>query len=140
MTAHIYTLRVYHQDTDAIGVVHHSNYLKYCERARTESMRELGFDLVSLYSKYDTQFVVRSIELEFLQPARLDQLLQVVTEVESLRQASVVYDQKIYLEKPGGTLLCQAKIRLACVDSQFRPRGVPEQLAKGVRECLQICL
>jgi acyl-CoA thioester hydrolase len=140
MAAHIYTLRVYHQDTDAMGVAHHSNYLNYFERARTEALREMGFDLVSMSSKYDTQFALRSIKLDFLQPARLDQVLVVVSEIETLRQASLIYDQKIYLEKPGGTLLCQAKIRLACIDNQFRPRGVPEKLAKGVKECLAICL
>ncbi len=139
MTTHIYTLRVYHQDTDAIGVVHHANYLNYFERARTESMRELGFDLVSLYAKYDAQFVLHSIKLDFLRPARLDQLLCVVSGIEAQRQASILYDQKIYLEKPEGLLLCQAKIRLACVDSQFRPRGLPEKLSEGVKECQQIC-
>lgn len=131
MSAHIYTLRVYHQDTDAIGVVHHSNYLRYFERARTELLRELGFDLVSLHAKSDSQFVLRSVKVDFLQPARLDQILYIVSEIETLRMASLVFDQKIYLEKKEGALLCHAKIRLACIDSQFRPKGLPEKLTKG---------
>ena len=140
MVQHIFALRVYYEDTDAIGVVYHSNYLNFFERARTEALRALGFDLVNLSSLHNTQFVVRSVKLDFLQPARLDQLLYVVSKIEALRQASIVYDQKLYLEKPDGLLLCQAKVRLASVDSQFRPRGLPEKLSKGVKECLPICL
>lgn len=143
MGTHTLVLRVYYEDTDALGVVYHSNYLNYFERARTEALRELGFQLNDLALNYDTQFVIRSAKLEFLQPARLDQLLYVVSEIETLRQASVLYDQRIYLEKVGGLLLCQAKIRLACVDNQFRPRGLPKKLSdkiKGVKECPAICL
>lgn len=140
MAEHTFALRVYYEDTDAAGVVYHANYLNFFERARTESLRALGFNLVDFFSQHNAQFVVRSAQLEFLQAARLDQLLYVVSEVETLRHASILYDQRLYLEKPGGLLLCQAKIRLACVDGQFRPRGVPEQLSERIKECLAICL
>lgn len=131
---HTVTLRVYHHDTDAMGVVHHANYLKYFETGRTEFLRKLGFDFVSFISKYDAQFVVCSADLKFLQPARLDQVLCIVSEIELLRQASMLFLQKIYLEKPEGLLLCQAKIRLACVDAKLQLRALPEILSKGIHK------
>src|SRR5437868_1746077 len=100
MATHIFVLRVYYEDTDAIGVVYHSNYLNFFERARTEALRELGFDSVTLSADYNTQFVIRSAQIEFLQPARLDQLLYIVSKIETQRHASILYDQRIYLEKP----------------------------------------
>src|SRR5687768_15566148 len=111
MRKHHLPIRVYYNETDAGGVVHHSSYLKYFEQGRTEDLRDIGLELLSLFSEFDVQFAVYTADLEFLRPAKLDQLLYVVTEVAELRSASIRYYQGIHLESPNGTLLCKANIR-----------------------------
>lgn len=133
MTHHL-LIRVYYEDTDVGGIVYHSKYLNYFERARTEALREQGFDLVSLYSNYGLHFVVHSAKIDYLRPARLDQLLTVKTRPEELRSASILYDQKIFLQEEVGLLLCQAKIRIACVDKHFRPCGLPKPLSRRLKD------
>lgn len=127
---HILPLRVYYDDTDASGILHHSNYLKFFERGRTEALREQGFELPTLYEQYGIQFVVHSANLNFLQSARLDQLLYVITQIDSFRPASVLYNQRIHLNAPTGLLLCEAKLRLACLNKAFKPCALPDVLLK----------
>lgn len=131
---HLLPIRVYYEDTDSGGIVYHANYLKYFERARVEALRTLGIELINLYEAHDAQFVVRSLTLEFLQPARLDQLLYVVTEVTEVRGASIMYNQEVHLSAPNGVLLCSAKIRLACLDKELRPRGLPSVLLAEIKK------
>jgi acyl-CoA thioester hydrolase len=126
-------VRVNCEDTDFGGIVYHPNYLKFFERGRVEALRSSGIELSDLLKNYDTQFVVRSIELEFLQPARLDQLLYVVTEVIEVRYASIRYNQKVYLEAVDGLLLCWGKLHLACLNSQYRPRRLPDILSREMK-------
>jgi len=131
---HILPIRVYYEDTDAGGIVYHANYLKFFERARVESLRAQGFELNKLLFEQDAQFVVHFVELEYLQPARLDQLLYVTTEMIEVRHASIGYNQKVFLESvDDGCLLCKARIRLACLNSQQRPRGLPEILTREIK-------
>lgn len=128
-------IRVYYEDTDAGGVVYHSNYLKFFERARTEALREHSFELMDLYQEHGVHFVVRSANLEFLQPARLDQLLYVITTVESVRQASIMYDQRLVLkDEQHVTTLCIAKLKLACVNRDFKPYPLPRKLSMEMKK------
>lgn len=127
-------LRVYHGDTDAVGVVYHANYLRFFEQARVEALREAGLELNDLLKNHDTLFAVRSLEMSFLQPARLDQLLYVVTEITEVKHASILYNQEIHLDAEDGPLLCQAKLCLACLNTELRPRGLPQLLLQNIRE------
>lgn len=127
---YILPIRVHYEDTDVGGIVYHANYLKFFERGRVEGFRSQGVELSSLLKNHDAQFVVKSVELDFMQPARLDQLLYVVTKVVEVRHASIRYNQKVHLESVDGPLLCQANICLACLNSQLRPRGLPESLSR----------
>jgi acyl-CoA thioester hydrolase len=127
-------IRVYYDDTDAGGVVNHSNYLKFFERGRTEMLRDSGISLVSLFTDHGAQFVVHSANLAFLQPARLDQLLYVRTEIDMVRHASILYKQQIHLENERGPIVCKATVRIACLDLAFRPRELPEVVSREVRK------
>jgi len=69
-----------------------------------------------------------------LQPARLDQLLYIVTKVTEVRFASIKYTQAVYLEAVEGALLCKANLRIACLNGTYRPRGLPDILSKGIRQ------
>lgn len=131
-----YTLpvRVNYEDTDFGGIVYHANYLKFFERGRVEALRMHGIELSNLLKVHDSQFVVRSAAVEFLQPARLDQLLYVITEVIEVRHASIRYNQAVHLEAIDGLLLCQGKLHLACLNSQHRPRGLPKVLSKEMKQ------
>ena len=84
-TPHRYTVRVYYEDTDAAGIVYHANYLRFAERARTEALRELGIPHAELLREHNLMFVVRRIKVDYLRPARLDELLVVLTEPVSMR-------------------------------------------------------
>lgn len=133
MLQHVLPIRVYYEDTDAGGIVYHSNYLKFFERGRVEALRSSKIELSKLLSEYDAQFVVQSLKITFLQPALLDQLLYVVTEVTELGGASIGYHQEARLAAADGTLLCKATVRLACVNKQNRPRRLPQSLIKEMK-------
>ncbi|TAN70399.1 MAG: YbgC/FadM family acyl-CoA thioesterase, partial [Magnetospirillum sp.] len=93
---HVFPIRVYYEDTDAGGIVYHSNYLNFAERARTELVREMGISQrVMLEEGGGTAFAVRSATLDFLRPAKLDDLLRVETEVTAVGGASVELRQII---------------------------------------------
>ncbi|WP_300442600.1 tol-pal system-associated acyl-CoA thioesterase [Zoogloea sp.] len=106
-------VRVYYEDTDAGGVVYYANYLKFCERARTDWLRAIGLEQGRLAADQNIIFVVRSVKADYLQPAVLDDLLDVVTTLGKLGHASLVFDQKI---QRGGQTLFETLITIACVD------------------------
>jgi acyl-CoA thioester hydrolase len=120
-------IRVYWEDTDAGGVVYHASYLRFLERARSEWMRSLGYAQQALREREDVVFVVRSMRLEFLRAARLDDELGVDVVTISVRPASLLLSQTI---RRGDETLLTAEVKVACVTaSSFRPRAVPAALA-----------
>jgi acyl-CoA thioester hydrolase len=126
-------IRVYYEDTDAGGVVYYANYLKFFERARTEYLRSLGFDQSLLQREQQRQFVVRSVSMDLHKPAYFDELLQVETSIQHYGRASLLFDQQIMRQtiEQSIQLLCAARIKVACVDSQsFRPTAIPATLSK----------
>lgn len=109
---HRYMLRVYYEDTDAGGVVYHATYLRFAERARTETLRDLGIPHLEMAQRFGVMFMVRRLEIDYVRPARLDESLQVVTEALAVRGASVVLRQDVR----GAEGSCAvATIKLACV-------------------------
>lgn len=120
-------VRVYYEDTDAGGVVYYANYLKYMERARTEWLRDLGFDQRKLADERQLAFVVTEAQARYRRPARLDDLLSVGVEIEAARGARIRFRQAIH--RDDGELLCAGRISVACLDLEsFRPRLVPEEI------------
>jgi acyl-CoA thioester hydrolase len=107
--------------------VYHAAYLNFLERARTEWLRHLGFDQGELEQRYGVLFIVRSIEMKFMQPARLDDLVNVDVDVFRLGRAQVTLLQVVQRAE---TKLVHAKVNLACVTrGDFRPRPLPEAIA-----------
>ena len=125
-----HTLRVYWEDTDAGGVVFYANYLKFFERARTEWLRSLGFSQEALRLETGAMFVVADTAVKYLQPARLDDLLEVTVRVEEAGRASLsIYQQALR----GGLLLAEGRIRIGCVDTgTFRPRRIPSSILESL--------
>ena len=119
-------VRVYYQDTDAGGVVFHATYLDYFERARTEWLRDLGFDIGVLAQRDGVLFIVREFRVAYARPAQLDDLLDVTVGVEHIGRAQFTLAQQVLR---GGEALVRGSVNLACVGSgSFRPVRVPEAL------------
>ncbi len=127
-SAFAFPCRVYWEDTDAGGVVYHARYLHFLERARTEWLRAAGVSQQRLREELGVVFVVHRMELDFLAPARLDDLLVATVEPDERRSASFIVRQALRRE-PDAKTLVQARVRIACIDAQrFRPRPIPEHL------------
>ena len=126
-------VRVYWEDTDAGGVVYHAQYLAFMERARSEWMRALGLGQEAL-REANLCFVVRSMSIDFRQPARLDDGLSVSVRLAQCRGASLVIAQEV---RRGEELLVGAEVRVAAVSAdRFRPVPIPEAvLARLTPEC-----
>ncbi|MDV6346113.1 tol-pal system-associated acyl-CoA thioesterase [Nitrosomonas sp. Is35] len=105
-------VRVYYQDTDAGGVVYHSNYLNFMERARYEWLRALGFNVHSMVEVHNILFMVRSLEVEYLKPAILDDLLSVTVAVTEVGRSRIALFQEIICNH---VKLVSATIQVVCV-------------------------
>lgn len=130
MLPHVWSVRVYYADTDAGKVVHHTAYLRFFEQARTESLRQAKIDLHVLLLKYDIMFAIRKINISYIKPAKLDDLLYIKTNVKEVRKASLIYEQFIYLNELESEIICSAEIKLACVNQKMQPCALPESLFK----------
>lgn len=119
-------VRVYYEDTDAGGVVYYANYLKYLERARTEWLRAAGWGQGALASERGLLFAVRSIELDYRAPARLDDALEVEARIAEFGRARIDFAQRVLRD---GEPLCVGRVRVACLDAAtFRPRPLPDDM------------
>jgi acyl-CoA thioester hydrolase len=128
----IWPVRVYYEDTDAGGVVYHANYLKFFERARTEQLRAMGYEQDALIITEGVIFVVRSVQVDYLSPARFNEQLQVSAKVSQAKKASLTFEQAI---TRGDDVLCSCIIRIACLDTQtMRPKAIPGTLFKAILE------
>jgi len=121
-TAHSLPVRVYYQDTDAGGVVYHATYLNFAERARTEFLRERGFEMAELYGQRGLVFTIRHISADYAAPARLDDALVVKSAVTQIGGASFTAVQKIMR---GDEMLCGLTVQLVLVGETGRPVRIP---------------
>ena len=129
-----FPVRVYFENTDAGGVVYHSEYLKFLERARTEWLRHLGFDHQWLARNHRVAFIVSSIYADFLKPARLDDTVAVSVQLESLGKVRCVFVQEI---RRDDEVLVKAKVTVACVTGEaFKPVEIPEPLKRKMDACI----
>jgi acyl-CoA thioester hydrolase len=121
-------VRVYFQDTDAGGVVYHANYLNFMERARTEWLRAHGHSNAGLMKEFGLVFVVRSMKLDYLKPALLDDALDVTVQIDDIGRSRISLLQTVLR---GAEVLAEAEVHLVCVSLEsFKPVSVPEILRK----------
>jgi len=129
---HTLLIRVYYEDTDFSGVVYHASYLRFLERGRTELLRDRGVHQAAIFSGAlgpPFGFAVRRMEIDFVRPARMDDLLVIETSPEGVRGASIALLQRILREDE---VLVTARVRVACVSD-----GRPARLPAWVREKLE---
>ena len=121
-----FPVRVYYEDTDTAGVVYYAGYLRFLERGRTEWLRALGVGQFRLAQEAGIVFAVRSLNIESLKPARLDDVLAVLTELTLPGRAQVTLKQRI--ERDGETLV-EATVRIACLNTKtMKPAALPAAL------------
>lgn len=131
MNDFIWPVRVYYEDTDAGGVVFYANYLKFFERARTEMLRAMGYEQDDLIANEGIIFVVRSVQVDYLRPARFNQQLQVSAKVSLAKKVSLIFEQVV---TRGDDILCKGSVKIACLDAQtLRPKAIPEILFRALR-------
>ena len=123
-----FPVRVYYEDTDAAGVVYYANYLKFMERARTEWLGSLGFDLATFEGVHGVAFVVHRVEIEYRLPARLGDRLDATLALIELRRARMVALQQVWHDE---RMLTEARVAMACIDrATWRPARIPAALHK----------
>jgi len=126
---HLMQVRVYYEDTDFTGIVYHANYLRFMERGRTNYLRLLGANHHELFAQAEGEapgfaFVVRSMAIDYLKPARMDDVLEIVTMPSEVKGASITLDQEV---RRDGEALVTARVRVAFV-SGGRARPIPKPL------------
>jgi acyl-CoA thioester hydrolase len=122
----LWPLRVYWEDTDAGGIAYYANYLRFLERARSEWLRERGVSQRTLAVDPGIVFSVVGLELQYLRPARLDDLLAVSCEPGAAAGARVEFRQRVWRDGAEGELLLEASVHIACLDAgSLKPRRLP---------------
>jgi acyl-CoA thioester hydrolase len=121
-------VRVYFQDTDAGGVVYHASYVNFMERSRTEWLRTFGYSNAGLMKELGVVFVVRSLKLDYLKPALLDDMIEVTSQVKEIGRSRLNIHQTVLR---GEEKLVEGEVHLVCVGvDTFKPVSVPEMLRK----------
>lgn len=127
-------VRVYYEDTDAGGVVYYANYLRFMERARTEWLRSLGFEQDRLRDETGLVFAVRSVQVDYLRPARFNDALTVSAKVVSRGRASLSFVQEIH-KTAVDDVLCSGVVKIVSLDAEsFRPRPIPASVLARIPE------
>ncbi len=121
--------RVYHEDTDFLGVVYYANYFRFIERARSEAIREVGISQRKLKTESDLSFVVSKINSQFLKSAIYDDILVTKTSLIHLGAASVILGQKIFREE---TLIFSSSVTLASINHSGKPIRLPENVRNSL--------
>ena len=133
-----FNVRVYYDGTDAGGVVYHSRYLDFCERARTEFLRSRGIIQSKLLAESGIGFVVKNANLEFKKSAKLDDLLQISTKIIENNGIIIKMSQEIYLISREDIdipkdLLFEMSVNLVCINKNFRPTRIPKDIVEKLR-------
>lgn len=124
--------RVYYEDTDVGGVVYYANYLKFMERARTEWLRAIGFEMSAMAAEHVCHFVVQRAELDFLSPARLDDALTATVSLVRASHARLVLEQAVM---KAAQVLARGRITLACITTDtWKPAPMPQALKIAVEK------
>jgi acyl-CoA thioester hydrolase len=136
--AHHMAMRVYYEDTDTAGIVYYANYLRFIERARTEVLRLCGISQHALMSAKPADrvsFAVTRCEIDYVMPARLDDVIDVKTTVSKMAGASIHMVQEIFRDDQ---LLIKSLVKVACLNDKGMPTRLPKYFVQTAREILPI--
>ena len=122
-----FNIKVYYEDTDAGGVVYYANYLKFLERARSEAIHSLGFSNKGLLENHGILLIVKSCNIQYKQPAQLEDLLEISSEATSFTKTSILMKQLILKNKD---IISEADVHLVAVDNKGKPTKIPDKLKR----------
>ena len=128
-----YNLKIYYEDTDSGGVVYYANYLKFLERARSEAIYSLKLTNKILLNQYGILIIVKSCNIKYIRPAKLEDKLTIKSKVKSITKTSFIMNQVIHREKQ---LITEADTHLVSVDRSGKPKKIPEILNKKLKKIL----
>ena len=128
-----YNLKIYYEDTDSGGVVYYANYLKFFERARSEAIYSLKLSNKILLNQYGILIIVKSCNIKYIRPAKLEDKLNIKSKVKSITKTSFIMNQVIHREKQ---LITEADTHLVSVDQSGKPKKIPEILNKKLKKIL----
>ena len=120
-----FNVKIYYEDTDSGGVVYYANYLKFLERARSETLYSLDFTNSGLFESHGILLIVKSCNIEYKKPAKFEDKLQIISEIISFTKTSFIMKQDI---KRNDELISAAEIHLVAVDKNGKPSKIPEEL------------
>ena len=129
----IFKLKVYYEDTDSGGVVYYANYLKFLERARSELIYSFGLSNKKLLKEYDTLIIVKSCNIQYKKPAKLEDELEIDSKIKSFTKTSFTIDQTI---KRKEEIISLAEIVLVTVDKSGKPIKIPKILANFIEQII----
>ena len=121
------SFKVYYEDTDSGGVVYYANYLKFLERARTDAITSLGFSNNKIKEKFGIYIIVKSCNLNFIKPAKLEDNLKIVSKVLEVKNVSIKMRQNIYVNE---SMITEAQILLASINKEGKPSKLPDEFKK----------
>ena len=128
-----YKFKIYYEDTDSGGVVYYANYLKFFERARSEAIYSMKLSNKILLNNYGILIIVKSCNIKYIRPAKLEDKLEIKSIVKSITKTSFIMNQFIYRKKE---LITEADIHLVSVDQSGKPKKIPEILYKKLKKIL----
>ena len=128
-----YNLKIYYEDTDSGGVVYYANYLKFFERARSEAIYSLKLSNKILLNQYGILIIVKSCNIKYIRPAKLEDKLTIKSKVKSITRTSFIMNQVIHREKQ---FITEADTHLVSVDQSGKPKKIPEILNKKLKKIL----
>ncbi len=119
------SVRIYYEDTDAGGIVYHSKYLNFAERARTEFLRNLSLEQTYIKEKYQVQFVVKNLKVSYMYSCKLDDKIEIVTDLESINRAKLCFRHRFYKEKKE---ISKIQVIVCCISNIGRVARMPKSL------------
>lgn len=126
--------RVYYEDTDAGGIMYHGNFISFCERGRSELLRDVGIPASEVMNKTGVGFVVRHLDANYTMMARLDDLLSVCTTVKAMKNTSFVMEQEIFCQNKTAFKM---DVTVVCINKEGKPTRIPEELREKFKEYMK---
>ncbi len=136
MHSSCHNLRVYYEDTDSGGVVYYANYLRYLERARTELLRDLGYEQEKLMHTDNIVFAVRSVTIDYLKPAHLDDELCIETIVQDVKTRTILFNQTVFHGNCNSMKkkLAEGLIKVVCLNTEtFKMTTIPKRIDRSLK-------
>ena len=133
MKTFTFRLKVYYEDTDAGGVVYYANYLKFMERARSDTLENLGFTNKSLIDEDETYIIVKSCNINYIKPASLEDSLEIKSNIKKITKTSFFMSQKVF---KGDVQITEAEVHLVTIDKKGKPAKIPEMLKEELEKLI----